>query len=378
MAEKEGFYQRVVRNNNRKKIFRLIRKRRMITKLEISQILGLSITTVSSNIKELIRKGFIKESGYGESTGGRKAQLLEYLPDSRYSIGLELKENHGRVILADLDCNIIKEKVYTDLDLSNLVKCTIRILNSFIEEVNAGDKLLGIGISLPGTVDVEKSILESAPNMGIKRADLSKLRLAFGVPVFMDNEANCSAYGEYEFMELEDQPLFFISVTEGIGGAIIVDKKLYNGKNHRAGEIGHITINFEGENCSCGNKGCWERYASVRALERMISRKGLTEFSGLDEIFSAYSKNDAMKKIIDEYAANISYGIRNLLMIFDPSIIIIGGEICRYENQLLPEIKRNVFQNNDFYVETDVDIVFSVLKENSGIIGAVLFVIDNI
>lgn len=350
----------------------------MITKLEISQILGLSITTVSSNIKELIRKGFIKESGYGESTGGRKAQLLEYLPDSRYSIGLELKENHGRVILADLDCNIIKEKVYTDLDLSNLVKCTIRILNSFIEEVNAGDKLLGIGISLPGTVDVEKSILESAPNMGIKRADLSKLRLAFGVPVFMDNEANCSAYGEYEFMELEDQPLFFISVTEGIGGAIIVDKKLYNGKNHRAGEIGHITINFEGENCSCGNKGCWERYASVRALERMISRKGLTEFSGLDEIFSAYSKNDAMKKIIDEYAANISYGIRNLLMIFDPSIIIIGGEICRYENQLLPEIKRNVFQNNDFYVETDVDIVFSVLKENSGIIGAVLFVIDNI
>ncbi|MCG8572589.1 MAG: winged helix-turn-helix domain-containing protein, partial [Spirochaetes bacterium] len=106
MLELDGFYQRIVKNINRKKIFRLIRKRKKITKLEISQELKLSITTVSSNVKELLDSGLIKESGYEESTGGRKAQRLEYLPDARYSIGLELKENHGRIILTDLDCNI--------------------------------------------------------------------------------------------------------------------------------------------------------------------------------------------------------------------------------------------------------------------------------
>ncbi len=378
MAELDGFYQRIIKNNNRKKIFRLIRKRRKITKLEISQILGLSITTVSSNIKELIEKGFIKESGYEESTGGRKAQLLEYLPDSRYSIGVELKENHGRVILADLDCNIIKEKYHDDIDLSNFSKSVIKLLNDFIKETKVGSNLLGIGISLPGTVDIDKMILESAPNMGLKKVDLSKVQNAFDVPVIFDNEANCSAYGEYEFMELEDRPLFFVSITEGIGGAIIIDRKLYNGKNHRAGEIGHITINFDGEKCSCGNQGCWERYASVRALERMVRDAAGKKSLNYEEIFSLYEKDASIKKIVDSYAAYISCGIRNLLMIFDPSYIIIGGEICRYENILLKQIKKHVFEKNDFYTENDIDIVFSGLKENSGIIGAVLFVIDNI
>lgn len=375
MPELDGFYQKVVKNNNKKQIFRLIRKKKKITKLDLSLQLKLSITTISSNIKEMKEDGLIKESGFEESTGGRKAVVIEYIPDARYSIGVEVKEDHGRVIIIDLDCNIIKEEVFNSIDLLNFESSMISILKNVIENSGLEDKLLGIGISLPGTINIAKNILESAPNMGLHNVDLNTLCNFFDVPVYIDNEANCSAYGEYEFREIENEDLFFVSITEGIGGAIIINKKLYNGKDHRAGEVGHITINFEGENCSCGNKGCWECYGSLKALGKIYKRNTGKELKMLKNLFENLDSGE-VKEVLKTYAGNIAIGIRNLLMIFDPSYIIIGGEICHFENVMLPQIKKYVFKNNDFYSENDVEILFSGLRGNSGIMGAALSVID--
>jgi predicted NBD/HSP70 family sugar kinase len=377
LLDLESFYQKVVKNNNRKKIFRVLREKKRTTKLDISRILNLSITTVSSNIKEMSSDGLITISGFEDSTGGRKAQIIEYLPDSRFSIGMELKESHARLILTNLDCKIIKECSFDTIDTNILIDECKRIVSLFIGDFNERDRIIGLGISLPGTVNVQTSVLETAPNMYVNNICFKELGEYLQMPVYIENEANCSAYGEYEYNDTFKSPLFYISITEGIGGAIIIDRKLYNGKNHRAGEIGHVSINYDSEKvCSCGNTGCWELYASERALEKSFAIATGDNAHDLDTIFNRMSE-PAVKEVITKYARYLAIGIRNLLMTFDPSCIIIGGSISKYEKKLLPIIKEYIFMNNDFYTEKDIEIEFSQLRENSGIIGAALFPIEN-
>jgi predicted NBD/HSP70 family sugar kinase len=374
----DGFYQKIIKSNNRKKIFNLLRNERKLTKQEISTMLSISITTVSSNIKALLKNGFVRESGFEESTGGRKATIIEFIPNSRYTIGVEFHENTGRIVLTNLDHEILKEKILDELDLSNLVDEIIKHINGFLDKMIDREKIIGVGISLPGTVNVNDKILEHAPNMNISNVDFNKVETMLGMPVFVDNEANCSAYGEYKLRDITKGAVFYVSITEGIGGAIIIDKDLYSGKNHRAGEIGHMTINFDGERCSCGNKGCWELYSSENSLKKKYKEITGKIPSTIGEIFSQYHANDRVKKMIKEYALSISIGIRNLLMIFDPKFIIIGGNISHYNDILLPLIKDNVFSDNHFFDESDLEIVFSQLGGDSGIIGATMFPIDSL
>ena len=377
MLDLDSFYQKVVKNNNRKKIFRVIQEKKRVTKLDISRILNLSITTVSSNIKDMVQIGLISERGFEDSTGGRKAQVIEYLPDSRFSLGMELKETHARIVLTNLDSAIIKEKYFDAIDTNILIDECRRITESFLENFDKRDRIMGLGISLPGTVNMKTSVLENAPNMHVSNVSFKKLEEDLNMPVYIGNEANCSAYGEYEYNDTFKSPLFYISVTEGIGSAIIIDRKLYNGKNHRAGEIGHISIDCNGDKlCSCGNTGCWELFASERALEKSFADATCSNISNIDEIFKRISE-PVVKKLIMNYAKYLAVGIRNLLMIFDPSFIVIGGNISKYEKELLPAVKKHVFENNEFYTEKDIKIEFSRLKENSGIIGASLFPVKN-
>ncbi len=374
----EGFYQKIIKSNNRKKIFNLLRNERKLTKQEISTLLNISITTVSSNIKALMNKGFVKESGFEENTGGRRASIIEFIPCSRYSIGIEFHENSGRIVLTNLDYEIIKEKPIYNLDLSNLVDDTINNINDFLDKTIDRSKIIGIGISLPGTVNVKEKVLEHAPNMNISYIDFTKIESLFNMPVYVDNEANCSAYGEYKYRDITKGAVFYISITEGVGGAIIINKDLHSGKNHRAGEIGHMTINFDGEICSCGNKGCWELYSSEKSLKKMYKKITGKEASSIDDIFSQYHNDKKINGLIKKYAEYCAIGIRNLLMIFDPKFIIIGGNISHYRDILLPLIKNHVFEDNNFFNEEDLEIVFSQLEGNSGIIGSAMFPIDSL
>ncbi|MBP7902328.1 MAG: ROK family transcriptional regulator [Spirochaetes bacterium] len=377
MLELDSFYQKVVKNNNRKKIFRVIQEKKRVTKLDISRILNLSITTVSSNIKEMVNIGLISERGFEDSTGGRKAQVIEYLPDSRFSLGMELKETHARIILTNLDSAILKERCFDAIDTNILIDECRRITESFLSDFAQRDRIMGLGISLPGTVNMKTSVLETAPNMHVSNVSFKKLEEDLKMPVYIGNEANCSAYGEYEYNDTFQSPLFYVSVTEGIGSAIIIDRKLYNGKNHRAGEIGHISIDCNGDRlCSCGNTGCWELFASERALEKAFAEATGSKVSGVDDVFERINE-PVVKDVIMRYSAYLAVGIRSLLMIFDPSFIVIGGNISKYGKELLPAVKKHVFDKNEFYTEKDVKIEFARLKENSGIIGAALFPIKN-
>ena len=381
--------QSKIKTNNKKRVIKLLSEERSLTKNKVAKILDISIPTVTTIVNELMLEGICQEGGTATSTGGRKPVIIEFLPDSRYSIGVELRKKYIKVILTNLDSKIIS---YIKSDL-NVIDGDI-VINSIQENIDKilcesgidKEKVLGMGISLPGTINEKDLKLEVAANFRLKNLEFKQLQEYFNIPVYLENEANAGALGEFILGAARDLKNFiYISVTEGIGGGLIIDKKIYKGKDHRAGEIGHMTINKHGRQCNCGKKGCWETYASTRALLNTfndtlseINKDEIIEYKiSLKEIINKYNdKDDIAIKIIHEYIEDLALGMQNLMYIFNPDNIVIGGDISVYEESLLKRIKKKVYENNEFYSEEDVRIQFSKLKDDSNVVGASILPIN--
>lgn len=371
-----------IKTNNKKRIIKLLSEERELTKLDISRKLDISVPTVSTIVAELIEDGIVEEAGMATSTGGRKPVIIRFLPDSRYSVGVDLGKNFIRAVLTNLDGKILEERkkllnVINETEILNVMKKLIDEILNLDKDMRG--KILGIGLSLPGTVNEEKLKLEVAANFKLKNLSLAELQNYFNLPVYLENEANAGALGESKLGVAKDlNNLIYISITEGIGGGIIIDKNMYRGKSRRAGEIGHMTINKDGRLCNCGKRGCFETYASNRALINDYCELSSEKIQSIGEIIERYEDNEELAvKIIDRYIENLSEGIVNLIFIFNPDYIVIGGEISKYSKVFQSKLVNRVFNNNVFYNEGDVEILFSMLGADSNILGAALIPIIN-
>ncbi len=377
--------QETIKDYNKKKILNILYKERNLTKQEIAKRLNLSIPTVISNVNELIEEGLVDEAGVADSTGGRKPVIVQFIPEARYSFGVDIDLEKAEVILTNLDSEI-KRRIYFKIDEKNknikgiMDKISIEVKKIIKEEKIPEKKILGIGISLPGTVNEEKLILEIAPNLELKNISFEEFEPLFNFPMYIENEANAAAYAELNLgvaKKLSD--LVYISVTRGIGAGIVIKGHLYKGKNRRAGELGHMTIFNEDIQCKCGKKGCWELYASEKALLKNYNMKTGERLAGISEFFDKVDKNESEAvEVLDVYLKHLSIGIQNIILIFDPDYIIIGGKISNYDNKLIKPLTEKVFLNGSFFAEKDSKILFSRLKEDSSILGASLIPMNSL
>lgn len=368
--------QETIKDSNRKKILNLLYKKKELTKLEIAKQTGISIPTVINNINLLIDEGIVMEKGVATSTGGRKPVIISFLPDSRYTFGVEIRPDKVRIIMANINSEILYEKAFTidGIDnFDNIMQKIIKIVNCNIVENNIiEDKILGIGFSLPGTVDEEKLILDMAPNLKIKNIYFEKYKECFNFPIYIENEANSAAFGEMILgIGKEMKNLIYISITQGIGTGIVIQDHLYKGKNKRAGEFGHMTIVPGGKVCNCGRKGCWELYASETTLIENYNRTCTNKIENLEGFFGQI-KNGGIeaKKILREYLYYLGIGVQNIILSLDPHYIIIGGQISNYCEYFIDELSDIIFEENKFFTRGDNKIFASKLKEDSSILGA--------
>lgn len=367
--------QSKIKDSNRKRILRHIAKERETTKLDISKVLGISIPTVATILSELIEEGIVEEAGVADSTGGRKPVLIKYNCDSRYSIGVEILKESLKVVIINLDGKIIIDNniYFNHEEKVNIIDESIKLLNDTIVKLGHDkNKILGVGFSLPGLINKEELILEVAPNFNLRNISFDKIKDVVGLPVFLENEANSGAIAEVKLQEhIGKENVIYISVTEGIGGGIILNNKVYKGNLNRAGEIGHMTISFNGRQCNCGKKGCFETYASNRAVINDYNSISSAKVKSIDEIVEMYKLGESLAvKVLEDYIKYLSVGIVSILFMFNPSDIIIGGEISKYSNIILEKLKENIFRDNSFYKEEDINIIFSSLGTDSNIIGA--------
>lgn len=378
LNNKNKIDQEVIKDSNRKKILNLIAQKREYTKQNISKEIGVSIPTVISNINELIEEGLVEEAGVEGSTGGRKPIIVRFLPDSKYSFGVELSLNNVRVILINLDSNIKFDHSFHVTDFKNIddiIEKIEKIISNVLEKKKIEYKdILGIGFSLPGTVNEECLILELAPNIGMKNVDFSRFSQMLKVPLYIENEANCAAFGELNLgIAKKMRNLVYLSINEGMGAGIVIQDHMYKGKNKRAGELGHMTIVPNGKPCNCGRSGCLERYASKSALMEDYNLKSSKPLDNLKEFFSRVEKKEELAMVsLEKYISFLAIGIQNIVLILDPHYVILGGELSDFSKYYLAKLKEKVFAPNSFYDDSNLKIFTSKLKRDSSILGAAL------
>ncbi|KOF56315.1 MULTISPECIES: ROK family protein [Clostridium] len=373
----------VERNQNKGRILNLLYKKKKLTKQIIAKELDISIPTVISNVNELIKDELVEEYGVADSTGGRKPVIVKFLENSRYSFGVNINPEKARVVLANLDLEIKYDEEFLIDGLKDfkaimqeISECVKRALK--VENIKS-ERILGIGFSLPGTVNEEKFLLELAPNIGIKNVNFKEFEDYFNMPMFVENEANAAALAELSVgVVKEDKNLVYISITSGVGTGIVVNGCLYKGKNKRAGEFGHMSIMPNGRRCKCGKTGCWEMYVSEKALLNGFNEISDKKVKNLFEFFKALSSDDERyKQYFDDYLNMLAIGIQNIELILDPHYIILGGEISKYEKYYMKELKEKIFIENSFYSKGDMKLLTSKLKKDSSVIGAALLPITS-
>lgn len=379
-----GVDQEVIKDSNRKRILNLILKKRELTKQDIAREIGVSIPTVIANVNELMEEGLVEEAGVAGSTGGRKPVIVRFLPDSKYSFGVEFALNCVRIILTNLDSEIKFDTSFLIKDFKDInyiMKKVREIIEIVIEEKHICEKdIIGIGFSLPGTVNEEKLVLELAPNMGMKNVDFNDFSELLRFPVYIENEANLAAFGELNLgIAKEMKNLVYISITDGIGAGIVIQDHLYKGKNKRAGEFGHMIVAAEGRRCNCGRKGCLEQYASQKALLSGYNDISSVPVDNLREYFSRVDSGEVTAVLeLEKYVEYLAVGIQNIVLSLDPHYIVIGGEICDFSEQFLERLRDKVFIPNSFYDKSDLKLFVSKLKGDASILGAALLPLQKI
>ena len=245
-----------------------------------------------------------------------------------------------------------------------------------------------VGVGCPGTVDNKNGIVAYACNLRMQNTELgAMLEKKLGKPVNLENDANAATLGEYAVNGNNADSFVLITLGTGVGGGVIIDGKPYRGFNCAGGELGHIIINADGEEqCSCGNKGCWEAYASVTALIRQtkqamqsdsnsmmhkwIQENG--EVSGRTAFECAKAGDRTAKAVVEKYIRYVSYGLISILNIFQPSKILIGGGISKEGDYLLNPLREYVYAGDYNKYREKTKIETATLFNDAGIIGAAL------
>lgn len=343
-----------------------------LSRAQISEQSGLNKATVSSLVQDLIDGSLVREIGTGQSSGGRKPVMLEFVAASGYAIGIDLGVNYIRGSLVDLRGEIVAERTSSlrDSEPGAAFEQLCGCIEALIAEAPASPYgIVGIGVGVPGLVDENGAIL-FAPNLQWRDVPLQRmLSERFGLHVTIDNEANAGALGEQKYGAGRSiANLVYVSVGIGIGTGLIMHKSLYKGSAGYSGEMGHLSIEAHGINCTCGNRGCWELYASEQALLKQASPLG---FSDLEELLSA--ADSGRQDVLELFAGIGEYlgiGIANIVNVFNPDAVIIGNRMSQARPWLENSLRQTVVQRALGFHLRKVQLLFAELGERSAMMGA--------
>ena len=325
----EIIYQKREKLRNENRTFKFLVEVREFSKLEISQYLNISIPTVTKILERFLTNKLIYETGTNNGKLGRKAVKYQFNPNAYFSIGIKVEMNHISMVLINLDGKILKQTVVKEefINSENFVFLVINELKKFLWEFDKKEFIKGIGIVLPGIVDPENNMIKLGGNFTLLNQDMKEIEEEFNLPIFLENEANAGAIGEYivNHSELQTKKnILFVSIDTGIGSGIIVEDQLYRGKGNKSGEIGHIPIIPNGNKCVCGSEGCFEQYCSNLALMKEFEKEFQCEIKDYEDIFQEkFLGNERGKKIIERYTWILALGIKTALMMLNSDKIYV-------------------------------------------------------
>ncbi len=363
-------HQKKSKDFTTKKVFRECLRLQEFTGITLKDTLGLSKPTVNEILTSLKNDNLIIENGYVQGDVGRKARVYQINDTSWYSLAIEIDIKKISFALVSLNGNVsylstMNDQIFTS---ENFVEMISKFVKNYLDELPMDTKNLvrSCAISIPGDISFDRKTIIYATNMNLKNIDVTPLEKNLGMTISLENEANCGALAEFYFSKDEEQTTLYISISdEGVGGGYIVDGKLQKGANRKGGEIGHFTISIDGKECSCGNRGCFERYASNQALILLLAENGF-HYNSFDEIFNDPTNDE----IIKQYCHYLGRGIRSLATILDPHQVVIGGNISKYRYRIEEYIHDEVFSKNNFDSFQNLQINYTKNGDLTSLIGA--------
>lgn len=306
-----------------------------------------------------------------------------------YYIGIDLGGTNIAAGVVDTEGKILASmSIPTNVGRAwqEIVKDMADLSRKVIEKAGVSESdVKAVGIGCPGSIDNKKGECAYANNLKMDHAGIAdEFRKHFDIPVNLENDANAAALGEYAINGKGMDTFVFITLGTGVGGGIIIDGKIFRGSNGAGAELGHSVIVSGGEDCSCGRKGCWEAYASVTALIRQTKAameqnpdslmheiaKAEGRVSGKTSFDAAKKGDKAALAVVNKYFEYIGEGITDMINIFQPQKIVIGGSISKEGDYLLNPVKEFVakYDYNHYMPKTQIEI--ATLFGDAGIIGA--------
>lgn len=355
---------------------------------ELSKILDLSVPTITKFIAELMEQGLITEFGKVHTPGGRHPIVYGLNPTSAYFVGVDMTRHHLNIALMDFTGNIVENQMGISYTYENTTESFDQLcehIQDFIDRTGERkEKVFNINLNISGRVNPESGYSYSSfyfSEHPVSETLSKKLNHNVGI----DNDTRAMAYGEYMKGVVEgEENVIFVNISWGLGIGIIIDGKPYYGKSGFSGEFGHFPI-FENELlCHCGKKGCLETEASGLAIHRMVKEriangettiltnmvKDLDKLTLTDIIKATNMEDTLCIEIIEEVGNKLGRYIAGLINLFNPELVVIGGQVAETEGFAMLPIKSSIRKYSLNLVNKDSDIVVSKLKNKAGVIGA--------
>jgi len=370
-------------------VLNFIRKRGSTPRVEIAEGTRIRPGTLQGIIEELLGEKFIREKGLGDSKGGRKPILLELNPDTRWIVALHVDEVWIKAGLVNLKGEVFnqrKENNSVHQNQKEFMGCIIDIIEELIPPGDE-EKIMGIGMGIPGLVDREKGIgiycsyYDWWRNIPVK----SLLENKFKIPVYVENDTIVATLGERWFgAGKEVKNFFYLNLGETIGMGIVIEGHPYYGTGGSAGELGHTVIKEGGPLCICGNRGCLEAMASGMAMKKEAQKlldEGVKSIIAdelergeritLKMITEAVLKGDKVaSKLVYDTGVHLGVGISNVVNLLNPELIILGGTLMRARKILTETIVNSIKTHCLPKPSSEVRVEVSKLGDNAGVLGA--------
>ncbi len=369
---------------NSQLVLKTIFDRGQISRAEVARVTGLTRTTVSELVNELLTTGLIEESGRGPSVGGKSPIILRMVDDARHVIGIDLAATAFRGAIVNL-----RGEVFHALDLpihSSGGQPALSLVYEIIDAlIAAADQpLLGIGIGAPGLIDTPNGIVRKAVNLDWQNLPLgSLLQARYQLPVYLANDSQVAALAEYIFGSRSDSDnIVAIKAGNGIGAGIVLKGQLFQGDGYGAGEIGHVVIVDDGEVCRCGNTGCVETVANSLAIVRraqklaselpnsQLHQLSPAEFTLEAVLEASHAGDEAACQSVQEAGRYLGIVVATLIGALNIHHIVLVGSLTRFGQPWLDAIRQEMQKRAFALLAQDTQIEISTLDPNVVILGA--------
>ncbi|MFG2628497.1 ROK family protein [Streptomyces sp. NPDC048473] len=366
---------------NLERVVRAVRMAGSLTQAEIARSTGLSAATVSNIVRELKDGGTVEVTP--TSAGGRRARSVSLSGDAGIVIGVDFGHTHLRVAVGNLAHQVLAEEsepMDVDASAAEGFGRAERLVKRLIETTGISpDKVIGVGLGVPGPIDVESGTLGSTSILpgwtGINPSEELAGRL--GVPVYVDNDANLGALGELVWGSGRGvKDLAYIKVASGVGAGLVIDGHIYRGPGGTAGEIGHITLDESGPVCRCGNRGCLETFTAARYVLPLLQPSHGPDLTMERVVQLARGGDPGCRRVIGDVGRHIGSGVANLCNLLNPSRVVLGGSLAEAGELVLAPIRDSVSRYAIPSAARQLSVLPGALGGRAEVLGALALVLS--